>query len=134
MTTRAVAKFDVTGWEPSEIESPEGGPKMGRALIKKTFSGDLEGTSSTEMLSCGSPDSGGAGYIAQELVTGTLAGRSGMFVMQHGGIAAKGQQRAFGSIVPGSGTGELRGLHGDVQYRHDESGASVTLDYDFDES
>jgi len=133
MPTRAVAKFDVTGWEPAEIESPEGGPKMGRALIKKTFSGDLVGTSSTEMLSCGTPDSG-AGYIAQELVTGTLAGRSGMFVMQHGGIAAKGEQRAFGSIVPGSGTGELRGLTGDVQYRHDESGASVTIEYDFDES
>ncbi|HYH81319.1 MAG TPA: DUF3224 domain-containing protein [Longimicrobium sp.] len=133
MPTRAVAKFDVTGWEPSEIESPEGGPKMGRALIRKTFSGDLEGTSTTEMLSCGSPDSG-AGYIAQELVTGTLAGRSGMFVMQHGGIARGGTQRAFGSIVPGSGTGELRGLHGEVKYQHDAGGASVTLDYDFDES
>lgn len=133
MSTRIQAKFEITGWEPSEIESQADGPRLGRAFIKKTFTGDLEGTSSTEMLSC-QGENGGAGYIAQEVVTGTLAGRSGTFVMQHGGIAEAGSQRAFGSIVPGSATGALRGLRGDVQYRHDETGASVTLDYEFDEA
>jgi Protein of unknown function (DUF3224) len=133
MTTRAVAQFDVTKWEPSEIPSAEGGPKLGRALIAKAFRGELQGTSQTEMLSC-QGENGGAGYIAQEVVTGTLAGRTGTFVMQHGGIATSGGQRAFGSIVPGSATGELRGLRGDVQYRHDESGATVTLDYEFEDS
>lgn len=131
MSTRVVVSFDVTGWEPSEIPSAEGGAKLGRAFIKKTFRGELEGTSETEMLSC-QGEGGGAGYIAQEVVTGTLAGRAGSFVMQHGGIATKNGQRAFGSIVPGSGTGELRGLRGDVQYKHDESGATVTLDFDFE--
>lgn len=133
MSTRIVTHFDVTGWEPSEIPSAEGGPKLGRAHIRKTFRGELEGTSETEMLSC-QGEGGGAGYIAQEVVTGTLAGRAGTFVMQHGGIATKDGQRSYGSIVPGSGTGELRGLTGDVQYRHDESGATVTIDYEFDGS
>ena len=63
-----------------------------------------------------------------------MEGRSWTFVMQQGGIAAAGSQRAFGSIVPGSATGELRGLRGDVQYRHDETGASVTIDYEFEEA
>jgi len=133
MSTRVVVPFVVTAWEPSEIPSAEGGPKLGRAMIRKTFRGELEGTSETEMLSCRG-EAGGAGYIAQEVVTGTLAGRAGTFVMQHGGIATADGQRAFGSIVPGSATGELRGLRGDVQYRHDESGATVTLDYDFGEA
>ena len=131
MGTRVVVPFDITGWEPSEIPSPEGGPKLGRAMIRKAFRGDLEGTSETEMLSC-QGENGGAGYLAQEVVTGTLAGRGGTFVMQHGGIASAGGQRAFGSIVPGSGTGELRGLTGSVEYRHDESGATVTIDYGFE--
>lgn len=133
MSTRAVAQFDVTKWDPSEIPSAEGGAKLGRAMIGKVFRGDLQGTSETEMLSCGG-ENGGAGYIAQEVVTGTLAGRSGSFVMQHGGIASASSQRAFGSIVPGSGTGDLRGLNGSVEYRHDESGATVTIDYEFEGS
>ena len=133
MSTRIVAHFDVTGWEPSAIQSAEGGPKLGRALIRKTFRGEMEGTSETEMLSC-QGEGGGAGYIAQEVVTGTLAGRAGTFVMQHGGIATKDGQRAFGSIVPGSGTDELRGLRGEVQYKHDETGATVTIDYDLEDS
>jgi hypothetical protein len=133
MSTRAVAQFDVTKWEPSEIPSAEGGPKLGRAMIGKVFRGDLQGTSETEMLSC-SGENGGAGYIAQEVVTGTLAGRSGSFVMQHGGLATGDSQRAFGSIVPGSATGDLRGLNGSVQYRHDESGATVTIDYELEGS
>jgi len=133
MTTRAEAQFDITGWEPSEIPSAEGGPRLGRAFIKKAFRGALQGSSETEMMSC-QGENGGAGYIAQEVVTGTLDGRAGTFVMQHGGIATAQGQRAFGSIVPGSGTGALRGLRGDVQYRHDESGASVTLDYEFEDT
>jgi hypothetical protein len=32
-------------------------------------------------------------------------------------------------VVPGSGTGELRGLRGNVEFRHDENGASLTFDY-----
>ena len=39
-------------------------------------------------------------------------GRSGTFVIQHGGLAEGDRQDSFGSIVPNSGTGELAGISG----------------------
>ncbi|HEX8906764.1 MAG TPA: DUF3224 domain-containing protein [Longimicrobiaceae bacterium] len=128
MSTRATANFDITGWEQTAY-GDEAGPQLARATVKKAFRGDLEGTSTAELLMCGS-NAEGAGYLAQEVVTGMLAGRSGTFVLQHGGIRGGGTQQAFGSVVPGSATGALRGLTGKVEYSHDERGAVLTMDYD----
>lgn len=132
MTTRATADFKIDSWEQSLYDEPAEGPQLGRATVKKSFHGDLEGTSTAELLMCGSPG-GDAGYIASEKFTGTLAGRKGTFVMQHGGLAWKdGRLKPFGNVVPGSGTGELVGLSGTLEYRHDEKGAVLTLDYRFE--
>jgi len=131
MGTRATAAFDITGWEQTDYGGEGGGPKLSRATVKKAFRGDLEGTSTAELLMCGGPEGGGAGYIAQEVVTASLGGRSGTFVMQHGGLRGAGQAYTFGNVVPDSGTGGLRGLAGSLELRHDENGAVLTLDYDF---
>ena len=131
MATRATATFEITGWEQTAY-GEDAGPPLARATVKKTFRGDLEGRSTAELLMCGGPEGGGAGYLAQEVVTGTLAGRPGSFVVQHGGIRGRGMQRAFGSIVPGSATGKLRGLAGTAEFSHDERGAVLTLDYEFE--
>ncbi len=71
----------------------------------------------------------GRGYVASERVTGALEGRSGTFVLQHGGVGDATEQRAFGHVVPGSGTGALRGLRGEAAYAHDEAGARLTLTF-----
>jgi hypothetical protein len=130
MSTRATANFEITGWEQTDYGEPGDGPKLARATVKKAFRGDVEGSSTAELLMCGGPEGGGAGYIAQEVVTATLAGRSGTFVLQHGGLRGAGEAYTFGNVVPDSATGGLRGLTGKVEYRHDESGAVLTLDYD----
>ncbi|MGH8213961.1 MAG: DUF3224 domain-containing protein, partial [Rhodanobacteraceae bacterium] len=57
--------------------------QIGRMAIDKVFRGDLEAASKGEMLSAGSPQSGSAGYVAAERVTGKLQGRSGSFALQH---------------------------------------------------
>lgn len=36
----------------------------------------------------------------------------------------------YGAIIPGSATGELAGLRGSAEYRHDDQGAILTLHYD----
>jgi hypothetical protein len=54
------------------------------------------------------------------------------FVIQHGGIRSGESGRTFGHIVPGSGTAELRGLRGDVEIKHDETGAVFSFEYDFE--
>jgi Protein of unknown function (DUF3224) len=125
--TTTIAQFEITSFDDTIYDDPADGPTLSRATIGKRFSGGLEGTSVTEMLAAGSDD--GRGYVASERVTGTLDGRAGTFVLQHGGIDDGGELTPFGSIVPGSGTGELRGLRGEVRYVHDESGARITLTY-----
>lgn len=134
MGTQATATFDITGWEIAEEAPTESTDeaKLSRAIIKKAFHGDLEGTSTATALFCQSADGSGGGYMAQERVEGSLSGKSGSFVIQHGGIKTATVQNSFGNIIPGTGTGELKGLRGEAVIAHDEQGAKLTLDYDFE--
>lgn len=83
-----------------------------RAEFTKTFHGDVAGSASGLMLSAGDPESGTAGYVAIEIVRGTLAERSGTFALQQFGTMLAGEQTQYYEIVPGSGTGELAGITG----------------------
>lgn len=130
MMKQTTVPFDITSWEQSSILESEEGAKITRAAIAKKYRGELEGEGVAEGLMCGG-ESGGA-YIAMERVTGTLGGRSGSFVMQHGGISTDAGPTPFGNIVPGSGTGALAGLRGTVRFAHDAEGARVTLEYELD--
>lgn len=129
MSRQATANFEVTGWTPAPYSEAEGAPTLSRVTVTKAFTGDLEGTSTAELLTCVAAD-GSAGYIAQELFEGSLGERAGTFVMQHGGLQEGSEQKAYGSVVPGSGTGGFHGLRGEVRYRHDEHGAVFTMEYD----
>ena len=131
MPTKATSEFTISAWEAAPYDENVPGPKMSRTIVKKTFTGALVGSSVAELLTCES-ESGSAGYLAMERVDGALDGRSGTFVIQHGGIfdAATGHATPYGAIVPGSATGELAGLRGSAEYRHDDQGASLTLDFE----
>ena len=135
MSTTATASFQVTFWDQRPTTEPEVRPAHGTATVEKTFTGDLEATSTAQVLMCqADPDdlTAGAGYIASEIVTGSLKGRSGSFVLQHGGISeVRGEQWTYGHIVPGSGTGELQGLTGTVEIQMDPQGNhTLTLEYE----
>ena len=113
----ATAPFDVTRWDPAEADEPDTGPELSRITIGKTFTGDFEGTGLGDGLFCGmSAPRDGAGYLVSERLTGQLEGRTGTFVIQHGGLMGPATPpRTFGNIVPGSGTGELAGISGTVE-------------------
>lgn len=121
------APFDVTGWEEATYDQPAEGPPLARATVTKRWSGPIEGTSTAEVLTA--VGAAGRGYVASERVVGALEGRSGTFVIQHGGIGDDVSDHAFASVVPGSGTGELVGLRGEGAYVHDEGGARLELRY-----
>jgi hypothetical protein len=109
MTATAKGPFDVTltpqgaGTDPTAV---------GRMTLDKTFHGDLEATSAGEMLAVRTAVAGSAGYVAIERVSGTLAGRTGTFALQHWGIMNNGAPDLRISVVPDSGTGQLAGLTG----------------------
>ncbi len=118
--------FDITAWDETVYDAPESSPPMARATVSKAFHGDLEGTSVAEVLTAGSAE--GRGYVASERFSGTINGRAGTIVFQHGGIDdGTSEPFTFGRIVAGTGTAGLAGLSGDVTYAHDEQGARVTL-------
>ena len=122
-----VASFEITGWDQVPWDERADGPALARATVQKRFTGPIEGTSVAELVTA--QGEGGSAYVAIERVEGILDGRSGIFVLAHGGIDDAAGQRSFGSVVSGSGTGELAGLSGDATYAHDESGARLTLIY-----
>jgi hypothetical protein len=97
-------------------------------LIGKVFHGDLEGTSTTEIMTVATA-TGPAAYVGIEHVEGTLNGRTGSFVLQHIAGADHGEPWMRWLIVPTSGTGELAGLRGEGQIQNlGEAGHTYTLD------
>lgn len=113
MTTRASGTFEVRLSPQADGEA--GGACVARMLIDKRFAGDLVATSKGQMLAVRTPAEGSAGYVAMELVTGTLGGRAGTFVLQHSGTLERGAQRLSVTVVPDSATGELEGLEGRME-------------------
>ena len=90
---------------------------ISRFSIDKEIRGDLEATTKGEMFSAGDVKSGVAGYVAIEVVTGTLAGKRGTFALQHSATMDQSGRKMTVIIIPGSGTGELKGISGtfDIQ-------------------
>jgi hypothetical protein len=87
-------------------------PLLGRFLLTKKFSGDLDASARGHMLSAGTSTQGSAGYVAIDQVTGSLDGRKGSFVLQHSGSMKRGAPTLSVMVVPDSGTGELEGITG----------------------
>lgn len=106
---------------------------LSRTRFDKQFRGGLEATSSVEMLSAMTPVQGSAGYVAIERVTGTLAGRSGSFVLQHSGTMTRGAATLSLTVVPDSGTGELAGLTGKMAIEVAAGEHFYTFDYGFEQ-
>ena len=108
---RASGSFDVsvTPLANADVSSD---PLLGRFLLVKKFSGDLDASARGHMLSAGTATKGSAGYVAIDHITGTLQGRKGSFVLQHSGSMKRGAPTLSVMVVPDSGTGELAGLTG----------------------
>jgi Protein of unknown function (DUF3224) len=113
-------------------EEPYGeaeGAELSRVRISRTFSGDLEGESVAEVLIAKSE--GGGGYVGHDRITGKLHDKSGGFVFQHTGLIGPEGITNTGTIVPGTGTGELAGITGEGTLLADEQGNhTLTLEYE----
>ena len=131
MTTRASGTFDVkmNPKTPAEGEVAD----IGRMVLDKQFSGDLEATSQGQMLAYRTPVEGSAGYVALEQVSGTLHGHRGTFVLQHSGIMNRGTASLTLLVVPDSGTDELDGLSGSMAIVVEEGKHLYEFDYTLSE-
>ncbi len=108
MTHHARGTFtvDIRPLTPAPAEG------LSRFSIDKQIHGDLEATTKGEMFSGGDPKQGTAGYVAIEVVTGTLGGKHGSFALQQMATMDQNGRNLSVIVVPGSGTGELKGISG----------------------
>lgn len=104
-------------------------PGLSRYSIRKVFDGDLMGTGEGEMISGGDPKQGAAGYVAIEVFNGTLAGKTGSFALQHLATMDQNGPKMSVVVVPGSGTGELKGISGTFEIQIANGRHSYHLDY-----
>lgn len=95
--------------------SGTGGVSIGKMHLRKTYNGDLEGESQGEMLTTMTKIPGSAGYIALEQFIGKLRDQKGGFVLQHWGVMSEKGERLVLEIVPGSGSGDLKGISGSME-------------------
>ena len=102
---------------------------LSRFSIVKKIHGDIEGTSRGEMLAGGDYKLGAAGYVAIELITGVLQGRQGGFALQQiASMDASGSKISV-TVVPGSGTGELKGIAGTFKIQIADGQHSYEFEY-----
>ncbi len=114
-----------------EMKPPASGPAEGlaRFSMEKKIHGDIEGTSTGEMISGGDPRQGEAGYVAMEVVTGTIHGKKGSFALQHSATMDKSGQKLSIVVVPGSGTGDFKGIAGTFEIVIADGGHSYKFEY-----
>lgn len=112
MEKMANARFTIKSWDEKPYSEGQDLPKLTRAAVTKTFSGDIEGEGQVEYLMMYRSD-GSATFVGLERVVGRVAGKAGSFVLQRTGMFEGGVARESYSVIPGSGTGELRGLRGE---------------------
>jgi len=127
---QAVAPFDVDTFDPQPAFHEGFGVTYGRAHLRKTFRGDIEGEGAVEMLSARAGD-GGAGYVALERITGAVHGHSGSFALLHIATMTSDGQWGKWIIVPDSGTQGLSGIRGEGRIEISDDGAhTFFLDYE----
>jgi hypothetical protein len=128
LSSHASGSFDVKV-TPEALADKSADATLGRMSIDKQYHGDLEGMGKGEMLTAGSSVKGSGAYVAIERVTGTLAGRTGSFVLQHRGVMTHGTPELSITVAPDSGTGQLEGISGTMNIQIDNGKHSYEFEY-----
>jgi len=101
----------------------------GRLLIKKTYSGDMQGSGSGQMISK-RIENGCAVYFAIEEFSGSVNGINGGFTLVHSGYMDKQSQSLDIAILEGSGSGGLQGISGSMLIVQDGGGHKYELTFE----
>jgi hypothetical protein len=128
----------ITGktWDEARLGEVEGPHAVAGATFTTEWAGDIAGTSTCWLLLSyvdGDPDKPETlvgPYVGYELVTATIGGRSGTFVLAASGDHRGGVARTDVTIVDGSGTGDLVGITGSGSYAAEAMEYTLDLDYD----
>ena len=121
MSTRITATFEVTDWKEHEFDRHAGAGKLSKASVKKSYSGEIDGSSVTEWLMAYADD-GSASFVGLERIDATIAGRTGTLVVQHVGTFEDGAATAKLTVVADSNSGDLADVSGRGDFVADPAG------------
>lgn len=129
---RATGRTEVKSYQPTPYDELADGPSLLEIHVHETFSGDIEGEGTVRVIQAMQKD-GSASLVGIERVRGAVGDRRGTFLLQTSGNLVGKKLKAEWFVVPGSGTGDLRGLRGEGGFKAQlgEQG-SIWLDYYFE--
>jgi hypothetical protein len=110
---RADAMMKVVSGEERPFAKVNNAPKLMKGSHTLRYEGELEGEGVLGELKICLTDQLSTMY-GLERFSGSLAGRKGTFVLQHTGFLRDGVLISKRTVLPGSGTGDLRGLKGEL--------------------
>ncbi|HEX3598182.1 MAG TPA: DUF3224 domain-containing protein [Polyangiaceae bacterium] len=131
-THHAKGRTDVRTHSPTSFDEIADGPSLMEIHVTETFSGDIQGDGTVRIIQATRKD-GSASFTGIERVRGSIAGQHGSFLLQVTGTVAAKELTAAWFVVPGSGTGELKGLRGEGGFKAQlGKHGSIWLDYYFE--
>jgi hypothetical protein len=89
MKNVANSRFTIKSWDEKPYSEGQDLPKLTRAAVTKSFTGDIAGEGHVEYLMMYCSD-GSATFVGLERVVGHVAGRAGSFVLQRTGVFENG--------------------------------------------
>jgi hypothetical protein len=130
MSTHITGTFKYTSWAENAYEELANGRRLTRASVAQDLSGDIEGDGSAEWLMCYRPDKT-ATFVGLQRLAGRVGDREGSFVVESHGTYDGELARGRWTIVPGSGTDELRDIEGTGSWQAPH-GPEATFELDYD--
>ncbi|PJE97863.1 DUF3224 domain-containing protein [Streptomyces carminius] len=136
MPTHTTGSFTFADWRETVLSAAEDGPRLTTTTVTNHFTGGIEAAGTacayTTVYTTGNPASAGS-FSGHELLTGTVGGRKGSFVLaERGTFDERATVRCVFEVVPGSGTGELAGLRGTGGFTavHGEPSVPYSFEYE----
>lgn len=119
--------FIIESWNEKTYIELDKQAKYSRAIIKKKYSGELQGQGRLDYLMAYN-ESGQAHFTGMEYFEGSLDGLSGRFSMLHEGVFKDGLVESTFQIIKGSANMDLLGLSGSGSFK---AGHSMSVDFEF---
>nr|WSW58063.1 DUF3224 domain-containing protein [Streptomyces sp. NBC_00998] len=128
---RTTGSFTFADWQEQPIGPADSTPRLARSTVVNSFAGGIEAGATNAGYTFTYTGEGSGSYTGMELLSGTVDGRRGTFVMEQRGTFDAAGTRCTFEVVPGSATGELAGLagSGSFTYRHGDTSVPYEFTY-----
>lgn len=131
--TQVKGTFEIKGWDEKTWDGKNwneaSGAKLTHARVTIAYHGGIEGEAEVQFLMAYRDDAF-ANILGLQRVTGQIGEWSGSFVLQDTGKFENGVATSSWSVLPGSGTGDFKGLRGEGGSTAEHDGKLVyTLEY-----